>query len=137
MRNACMQRMWHPSCPQRCAASGTTVCRRIGRRAMTQSTMIVFVVVAVVALAAIGWLEWQRRRSETLRTQYGPEYDRAVHSMGTKRRAESELVKRQERVEQLDIRPLSASQRTDYVNRWRAIQSKFVDDPRGAVSDAD
>jgi hypothetical protein len=104
---------------------------------MTQSTMIAIVVVAVIVLAAVGWLIWQRRRSDALRTQYGPEYDRAVNQLGDKRRAESELVKRQERVEQLDIRPLSAAQRTDYENRWRAVQSKFVDDPKGAVTDAD
>jgi hypothetical protein len=104
---------------------------------MTQSTTIILAVVAVVVLAAVGWLVWQRRRSEALREQYGPEYDRALRQMGDKGRAESELMKRQERVEQLDIRPLSASQRSDYENRWRAIQSKFVDDPRGAVSAAD
>jgi hypothetical protein len=104
---------------------------------MTQSTMIAIVVIAVVVLAAVGWLVWQRQRSEALRAKYGPEYDRAVNQMGDKRRAESELLKRQERVEHLDIRPLSASQRTDYMNRWRAVQAKFVDDPKGAVTDAD
>jgi hypothetical protein len=104
---------------------------------MTQSTMIVLVVAAVVVLAAVGWMVWQRQRSEALRTQYGPEYDRAVRQMGDKRHAESELLKRRERVEQLDIRPLNAAQRTDYMNRWRAVQSKFVDDPKGAVTDAD
>ena len=104
---------------------------------MTQSTMIVLVVVAVVVLAAVGWLVWQRRRSDVLREQYGPEYDRTVRQMGDQRRAESELMKRQERVEQLDIRPLSASQRSDYMDRWRTVQAKFVDDPKGAVSDAD
>ena len=104
---------------------------------MTQSTMIVLVVAAVVVLAVVGVLVWQRRRSEALREQYGPEYDRAVRQMGGQRRAESELVKRQERVEQLDIRPLTASQRSDYENRWRAIQSRFVDDPRGAAGAAD
>ena len=103
---------------------------------MTQSTMIV-IVVAVLVLAAIGWLVWQRQRSEALRSRYGPEYDRAVHEMGDKRRAEAELVKRQERVEQLDIRPLSAEQRNDYTGRWRSVQTKFVDDPKGAVTDAD
>jgi len=104
---------------------------------MTQSTMIVLVVVAVVVLAAVGWLVWQRRRSDVLREQYGPEYDRTVRQMGDQRRAESELMKRQERVEQLDIRPLSASQRSDYTDRWRTVQAKFVDDPKGAVTDAD
>lgn len=104
---------------------------------MTQSTMIVLVVAAVVVLAVVGLLVWQRRRSDALRAQYGPEYDRAVRQMGGTRQAESELVKRQERVEQLDIRPLSASQRNDYQDRWRAIQARFVDDPRGAVGAAD
>ena len=103
---------------------------------MTQSTMIV-IVVAVVVLAALGWLVWQRQRSEALRSQYGPEYDRALNQMGDKRRAEAELVKRRERVEQLDIRPLSAAQRDDYAGRWRSVQTKFVDDPKGAVTDAD
>ena len=104
---------------------------------MTQSTMTVLIVVAVVVLAAVGWLVWQRKRSEVLREQYGPEYDRTVRQMGDQRRAESELIKRQERVEQLDIRPLSASQRSDYMDRWRTVQAKFVDDPKGAVTDAD
>ena len=83
---------------------------------MTKSTMIV-IVVAVVVLAALGWLVRQRQRSEALRSQYGPEYDRALNEMGDKRRAEAELVKRRERVEQLDIRPLSAAQRDDYTGR--------------------
>jgi hypothetical protein len=104
---------------------------------MTQSTMIVLAVVAVVVLAAVGWLVWQRKRSEALREQYGPEYDRTVRQMGDQRRAESELVKRQERVEQFDIRPLSVSRRDDYMARWRTVQAKFVDDPKGAVTDAD
>jgi hypothetical protein len=104
---------------------------------MTQSTMSVLVVVAVVVLAAVGWLVWQRRRSDVLREQYGPEYDRTVRQMGDQHRAESELIKRQERVEQFDIRPLSASQRSDYMDRWRTVQAKFVDDPKGAVTDAD
>ena len=103
---------------------------------MTQSTMIV-IVVAVLVLAALGWLVWQRQRSEALRSQYGPEYDRAVNEIGDKRRAEAELVKRHERVQQLDIRPLSAAQRGDYTGRWRSVQTKFVDDPKGAVTDAD
>jgi len=104
---------------------------------MTQSTVIVLAVVAVVVLAAVGWLVWQRQRSESLREQYGPEYDRTVRQMGDQRRAESELLKRQERVEQFDIRPLDASQRSEYMDRWRTVQAKFVDDPKGAVTDAD
>jgi hypothetical protein len=103
---------------------------------MDQGTMIA-VVVGVLVLAVIGWLVWQRQRSQALRERYGPEYERTVNTLGDKRRAESELLKRQERVEHLDIVPLSADQRNAYLQQWRAVQSRFVDDPKGAVTDAD
>ena len=103
---------------------------------MDQGTMIA-VIVGVVVLALLGVLVWQRQRSEALRARYGPEYERTVNTLGDKRRAESELLKRQERVEHLDIVPLSAQQQTTYLQQWRAVQSRFVDDPKGAVTDAD
>src|SRR5215212_5159866 len=103
---------------------------------MDQVTIIA-VVVGVLVLAVLGWYVLQRQRSEALRTRYGPEYERTVTQVGDKRRAESELVKRQERVAQLEIRPLSAEQWNGYVQQWRAVQVRFVDDPRGAVTDAD
>jgi hypothetical protein len=103
---------------------------------MDQGTMIA-VIVGVVVLALLGVLVWQRQRSEALRARYGPEYERTVNTLGDKRRAESELLRRQERVEHLDIVPLSAQQQTSYLQQWRAVQTRFVDDPKGAVTDAD
>lgn len=103
---------------------------------MDQGTMIA-IIVGVVVLALLGVLVWQRQRSEALRARYGPEYERTVNTFGDKRRAESELLRRQERVEALDIVPLSAQQQTAYLQQWRAVQSRFVDDPKGAVTDAD
>jgi hypothetical protein len=103
---------------------------------MDQATMIA-VIVGILVLAVVGWLVWQRQRSEQLRARYGPEYERTVTQVGDKRRAESELLKRQQRVEQLDIRPLSAEQQTGYLQQWRSAQARFVDDPKGAVTDAD
>lgn len=103
---------------------------------MDQATIIA-IVVGVLVLAVVGWLVWQRQRSEQLRARYGPEYERTVTQVGDKRRAESELVKRQQRVEQLDIRPLSAEQQSGYLRQWRAVQTRFVDDPKSAVTDAD
>lgn len=103
---------------------------------MNQVTMLAMVV-GVVLLALLGVLVWQRQRSEALRARYGPEYERTVHRLGDKRRAESELLKRQERVEQLDIVPLSAQQQNAYLQQWRAVQTYFVDDPKRAVTDAD
>jgi hypothetical protein len=103
---------------------------------MDQGTMIA-IVVGVLVLAVIGWLVWQRQRSEQLKARYGPEYTRTVNELGDTRRAESELIKRQERVAALDIRPLSAAQQTRFQQQWRVVQTRFVDDPKGAVTDAD
>ena len=58
-----------------------------------------------------------------------------MHRLGDKRRAESEPLKRQERVEQLDIVPLSAQQQNAYLQQWRAVQAYLVDDPKRAVTE--
>jgi len=99
---------------------------------------IVGIIVALVAIGAVAWyVAVRRQRTEALRSQYGPEYSRTVSEVGNKRRAEEELVKRQERVEHLEIRPLPAEQRELFSQQWRSIQAKFVDDPGGSVSRAD
>jgi hypothetical protein len=103
---------------------------------MDQSTIIA-IVVAVLVLAAIGWLVSQRQQSEALRRRFGPEYERTVNQLGDRRRAESELLERQARVAALGIRPLNAQQREEYREQWRDVQARFVDDPKGAVTDAD
>ena len=98
---------------------------------------IVAIVVGLAVVGLVAWYLWQRRRTGDLRARYGPEYSRAVSETGDRRRAEAELLKRQERVEHLDIRPLTAEQRDRFVEQWRAVQARFVDDPKGAVTDAD
>ena len=103
---------------------------------MDQGTMIA-IVVGVLVLAVVGWLVWQRQRSEQLRARYGPEYDRTVTQLGDQRLAESELLKRQQRVAALEIRALSPEQLNGYVQQWKTVQTRFVDDPKGAVTDAD
>ena len=105
---------------------------------MDQGTMIT-IVVGVLVLAGVAWLVWQRQRqrSEQLRARYGPEYERTVNQVGDKRRAESELVKRQQRVAALAICALSPEQLNGYLQQWQAVQTRFVDDPKRAVTDAD
>lgn len=88
--------------------------------------------IIVVAAVIIGWLLWQQQRTRSLRTRYADEYDRTVSELG-RRRGEAELVKREVRVRELDIRPLSAAERERYLADWRHVQEQFVDDPRGAV----
>jgi hypothetical protein len=99
---------------------------------------IVGILVALVVVGGIAYyLIGQRRRTEALQSRYGPEYTRTVSEVGSQRGAEDELVKRQERVEHLEIRPLLADQRQLFTQQWRAVQARFVDDPGGAVTRAD
>jgi hypothetical protein len=96
------------------------------------------VAVAVVAVAAIaGWVILQRQRSESLRRQFGPEYDRAVAEQGDPRRAESELATRRKRVDQLHIRALSPHECQRFAEAWRGAQAHFVDEPSAAIHEAD
>ena len=97
----------------------------------------VIVLVALVLLGVILWLAMMRRRSEQLREVYGPEYDRTVEESEDQRAAESELLERQKRVEEFDIRPLDPAARTRFADRWSAVQSRFVDDPKSALGEAD
>jgi FtsZ-interacting cell division protein ZipA len=106
---------------------------------MDQRTMVVVVVaiVAIAALAIVGWLYSRQRRSTRLRQRFGPEYDRVVRQEGDQRKAEGLLEFRAKRRERLPIRPLEGTQRDAFADRWIAVQSHFVDDPKGAVTDAD
>lgn len=98
---------------------------------------IVIAVVAAIVLLAVAWGATRARRTRSLRGAFGREYDRTVEHVGDKRDAERELRDRQKRHEQLDIRPLSPEARERYVQQWQITQTRFVDDPSGAVAEAD
>jgi hypothetical protein len=97
--------------------------------------VIAIAAVIVVALIAAAWM--RRRQSEALQDRFGPEYDRTVDQAGGRRDAERELREREERREQFDLQPLSAAARERYSAEWQGVQARFVDDPEGAVRDAD
>jgi hypothetical protein len=96
---------------------------------------VVVVLVIVVAVA----LYMRRRRNTTtgLKNRFGPEYDRAVKQHGSERKAEAKLADRETRVDMLKIRDLDPSERERYLAQWQAVQSRFVDYPKGAVTEAD
>jgi hypothetical protein len=94
-------------------------------------------VAVVVVLAVIVWQALARRRTGRLQEQFGPEYNRMVTDADSKRDAEAELKAREERRQELEIRPLSQAAHDRYVETWQSVQSQFVDDPRGAVARAD
>ena len=100
---------------------------------------MVWVIVAIlaVALAVAAFLLWRERRSRQLREGFGPEYERTVEERGSRREAESDLLERRERREQLEIRELEPEARERYLERWRATQRRFVDEPITAVAEAE
>lgn len=98
---------------------------------------ITIAVLVVVALLAIAFVLSRKRRTDELRGKFGPEYERLVHERGDPRRVEDELSHRVERVKQLHIKPLPADQRAQFADAWRSDQARFVDDPKGAVREAD
>lgn len=101
------------------------------------TTAVVIIVVAVLVVAALAFFIYQQERSKRLKEKFGPEYDRAVGEAGSTHRAESRLHEREARVSKFHIRPLNEADRERFITRWTQVQSRFVDDPRGAVVEAD
>jgi hypothetical protein len=100
----------------------------------------VWVLIAIGVVVVLGLVIWQavaRRRTERLRDRFGPEYDRAIGTAESRRTAESDLAAREERRDQLEIRPLSLAARERYAQRWQTVQAQFVDSPSAAVASAD
>ncbi|MCC6857266.1 MAG: hypothetical protein IT158_01825 [Bryobacterales bacterium] len=102
-----------------------------------QGWMPLLILIAIVAAGVVAWLYIQKQRSLKLRSRFGPEYDRAVRTTGSRRRAETDLEKRARRVEHFQIKPLPPSERDRYIDAWRMDQARFVDDPQASVLEAD
>ena len=100
-------------------------------------TVVIIMVVLVVlgAILALGIV--RRKRSKQLQVRFGGEYDYTVQALGDEKKAQTELEQRQKHVESLDILPLSASARQQYLADWEIIQTQFVDEPGQAILKAD
>src|SRR5580700_4691785 len=101
--------------------------------------LIVLAAVVILIIAGAAWLYMRKRRNTTavLRKKFGPEYDRAVLVHGAGRKAEAKLEDREKRVEKLNIRDLDPIEHERFSTRWESVQSRFVDSPKGAVTEAD
>lgn len=104
---------------------------------MTQSTLIIVLAIAFVAVAAIALLAYQRWNTRQLKSRFGAEYDRTVGTHDNQVEAEAELREREKRAKQLQIRPVTPTDKARFVDSWRSIQARFVDDPGNAVTQAD
>jgi hypothetical protein len=108
---------------------------------MNSTTLILIALLVVVALAAGAAVMFatrhRKRESLRLKGQFGPEYDRAVERLGGQSQAEAELRKREARIAKLNIAPLTAEQAARFSQAWKRVQGVFVDNPSGAVAQAD
>ena len=97
---------------------------------------LLLIVLIIVAIIIAAFLYIRRRRSRTLRKEFGPEYKRALNQYGDQRKAEAELAARQERVSKLEIHELTHEEQIRFSDAWRKTQARFVDDPsRGERSE--
>src|SRR6266542_1838401 len=103
---------------------------------MNTGLLVLAVLVAALVLAGL-WLLARRRRSRRLRRQFGPEYERAVATAGSRQAAEAELEDRRLRREQLEIVGLDPGARDRHLRQWRLVQARFVDSPTEATRAAD
>ena len=100
----------------------------------------VIAVVLLVALGVAAWLitrEVRRRQSRRLQQRFGSEYSRVVSERGDRTKAEAELIAREKRVERLELVALSSQDAAKFREAWGELQTRFVDNPRGVVVEAD
>ena len=103
----------------------------------TQTWMILAGVVVLVVIALAAWFISKKKQSHRLQERFGPEYGRSVEDLGSRTKAESELKAREKRVEHLTIVPLAPSEAARFSQAWKDLQGRFVDNPKGAVVQAD
>lgn len=102
----------------------------------SQTLIVIAAEIAVVLLVLAAWFYVGRRKRVKLRRRFGPEYERTVEAVGVER-ADSILRERTERVSRFRLHKLTQEQVGAFLREWRRIQSRFVDDPDGAVAEAD
>lgn len=101
------------------------------------NTTLAIVAIVILLLVIGGLLLTRRRRSDHLAGEFGSEYDHTVDAMGSRGKAEAELLARKKRVAKLEIVPLSAAEADRFRLAWHNLQSRFVDSPQGTLADAD
>jgi hypothetical protein len=104
---------------------------------VNNTILVILAAVVVAAIVLALFVLIRRRRSESLREQFGPEYKRAVDQYGDQRKAETELAARERRVRKVEIRILTSEQQSRFAEAWKRTQARFVDEPSRAVGEAD
>lgn len=93
------------------------------------------ILIALIVLGA--WLLMRNTHTKRLEQRFGAEYHRAVARLGSRSKAEAELAAREMRVRSLHIVPLPPADAARFTQEWKAVQTRFVDDPKAALGEAD
>jgi hypothetical protein len=102
------------------------------------ATIVILAIVGVlVVLTIVAWLVPRGNQSERLQQRFGPEYARVLEHLGSREKAEAELLTRERRVKRLRIVALTPAAAARYAQMWMRVQGRFVDSPRGALVEAD
>jgi type II secretory pathway pseudopilin PulG len=100
--------------------------------------VIAIIVIAALVVIGVALVATRRRERSRLKEHFGSEYEHQVEAAGGSHlKADSALLKREKRIEKLDIRPLPPGQRDAFAEEWTQVQAGFVDDPEKAIALAD
>jgi hypothetical protein len=103
----------------------------------TAQIAIAVTVLVVVAIVVGEYLRRRKAKTAALRKRFGSEYDGAVLEHGSSHKAEAKLSDRESRVHAMKIRDLGARERERFAAEWQTVQSRFLDHPEAAVTEAD
>lgn len=104
---------------------------------MSTTTSVIILIIVLIVVAGAGYVAVTQGKRQRLRNRFGPEYDRAVETHESTQEAEQELLARQKRHDELQIRDLDPEVRERYRAEWLRVQERFVDAPETSVTDAD
>ena len=105
---------------------------------LTNAQLFIAVAVLVVMVIVVGdYFRRRKARTAAFRKRFGSEYDRAVLVHGSLDTAEEKLADRESRVHALKIRDLGAAEQARFATEWQIVQSRFLDHPEAAVTEAD
>jgi hypothetical protein len=99
--------------------------------------LIALALLVVVVIVGGDYLRHRKAKTAAFRTRFGSEYDRAVMEHGSSNKAETNLADRESRVRALNIRELGPAARERFITQWQTVQSRFLDHPEAAVTEAD
>ena len=104
---------------------------------MNTTALIIVAIITAAILGAFLVYVFQRNRSLRLSRRFGSEYSRTIAETGSQWKAESALELRAKRVRQLHVRPLDPAERKHFLDNWRELEGRFIDNPHETLVEAD